>query len=103
VGARALSEPFTVEHQAQEGKFLTLLIEDLADRVAKRVSEKLTSSPQRVEKMLYNVDEAAIYMGRSESSIRHLIEDRDLPSVKNGGRVQVYKRDMDEWIEKHRR
>jgi excisionase family DNA binding protein len=98
----SLEDSVVAPHEPQESTFLTLLVEDLADRVAKRVSEKM-ANPSAVQKMLYNVDEAAIYMGRSESSIRHLLEDRDLPAVKNGGRVQIYKRDMDDWIEKHRR
>jgi excisionase family DNA binding protein len=97
----SLHESSGAPDEPRDGRFFSLLVEDLADRVAKRVSEKLGAPA--VQKMLYNVDEAAIYMGRSESSIRHLIEDRDLASVKNGGRVQIYRRDMDDWIEKHRR
>ena len=53
-------------------------------------------------KRLYNVTEAAEYLGRSVWSIRRLIWAGELPSVRAGGRVHVDVRDMDEFIEKHK-
>ena len=51
-------------------------------------------------KRLYSLPEAAIYLGRSDWSVRRLIWAGELPSVRAGGRVHVDVRDMDEFIEK---
>ena len=53
-----------------------------------------------IEKRLYTLDEAAIYLGRSTWSVRRLIWNGDLPQVRAGGRVHVDVRDMDMFIEK---
>jgi len=58
--------------------------------------------PAFIEKRLYSVDEAAIYLGRSSWSIRRLIWNGNLPQVRAGGRVHVDVRDMEAFIEKHK-
>jgi excisionase family DNA binding protein len=55
-----------------------------------------------IEKRLYSIDEAAIYLGRSTWSIRRLIWNGVLPQVRGGGRVHVDIRDMEAFIEKHK-
>ena len=55
-----------------------------------------------IEKRLYSLDEAAIYLGRSVWSVRRLIWNGDLPQVRAGGRVHVDVRDMEAFIEKHK-
>ena len=59
-------------------------------------------SPPRSTKRLYALAEAGTYLGRSTWSIRRLIWNGDLPSVRAGGRVHVDVRDMDEFIDKHK-
>ncbi len=53
-------------------------------------------------KRLYALAEAAGYLGRSMWSVRRLIWNGELPSVRAGGRVHVDVRDMDEFIAKHK-
>ena len=53
-------------------------------------------------KRLFSIPEAAIYLGRSDWSIRRLIWNGDLPQVRAGGRVHVDVRDMDEFIDKNK-
>lgn len=53
-------------------------------------------------KRLYSVPEAAMYLGRSTWSIRHLVWAGELPEVRVGRRVHVDVRDMDEFIERHK-
>ena len=55
-----------------------------------------------IEKRLYTLDEAAIYLGRSIWSVRRLIWSGELPQVRAGGRVHVDVRDMEAFIEKHK-
>ena len=53
-------------------------------------------------KRLFSIPEAAIYLGRSDWSIRRLIWNGDLPQVRAGGRVHVDIRDMDAFIDKNK-
>jgi excisionase family DNA binding protein len=56
----------------------------------------------KTPKRLYTVQEAAIYLGRSEWSVRRLIWSGELPSVRLVGRVHVDIRDMDSVIEQNK-
>lgn len=60
--------------------------------------DRLTVSDVRPE--LLNVKQAAIYLGRTEQSVQHLIFQKDLPVVRAGRRVHLHRRDLDDWIEK---
>lgn len=63
------------------------------------------SAPGRVPKppkRLFTIAEAGTYLGRSSWSIRRLIWNGELPSVRAGGRVHIDVRDMDDFIEKHK-
>ena len=53
-------------------------------------------------KRLYSLPEAAVYLGRSEWSVRRLIWAGELPSVRAGRRVHVDVRDMDVFIERNK-
>lgn len=54
-------------------------------------------------KRLYNVSEAAEYLGCSSWSVRRLIWAGALPCVRAGRRVQVDLNDMDSFIEEHKK
>lgn len=60
--------------------------------------------PQRINnplsKRLYNVEEAALYLGRSVWGIREMIYAGKLPIIKDGRRVLLDIADMDKWIER---
>ena len=58
-------------------------------------------SPRKT-KRLYTLDEAAAYLGRSIWSVRRLIWNGDLPSVRVAKRVHLDLLDMDEFIDKHK-
>lgn len=71
------------------------LIERLKPEIARLGSHS-------VQPALLSVKEAAIYLGRSEQSIQHLIFERELPVVRVGRRVHLHRRDLDAWIEKNK-
>ncbi len=52
--------------------------------------------------VLLTVKQAAVYLGRSEQSVQHLIFQKDLPVVRMGRRVHLDRRDLDAWIEKNK-
>ena len=56
----------------------------------------------KAQKRLYNLPEAAAYLGRSLWSVRRLIWNGKLPVVREGKRVQIDLQDMDEFIEKNK-
>jgi excisionase family DNA binding protein len=61
----------------------------------------MTAQPRPL-KRLYSIEEAAVYLGRSEWSVRRLIWSGELPAVRARRRVHVDVRDMDAFIEKHK-
>ncbi|MCE5309681.1 MAG: helix-turn-helix domain-containing protein [Acidobacteriales bacterium] len=74
-------------------------LDALADAIAERVYERLHHKQQGEEKRLFSVAEAAKYIGRSPVSVRHMIADRTLPSVRRDNRVFLDRGDLDRWIE----
>ncbi|WP_058189840.1 helix-turn-helix domain-containing protein [Terracidiphilus gabretensis] len=80
------------------------LLNTIAEDVARRILawlDKRAFNPAQVPALL-NVDEAAIYLGRSEYSVRHLMSERAFPVVKVGNRVQIHRADLDKWIEQNK-
>lgn len=55
-----------------------------------------------IHPLLLSVKQAAIYLGRSDQSVQHLIFQKDLPVVRVGRRVNLDRRDLDVWIEKNK-
>ena len=53
-------------------------------------------------KRLFSIPEAAVYLGRSTWSVRHLIWNGELPQIKAGRRVHVDLQDMEKFIERHK-
>ena len=68
-----------------------------ADAIAERVAARLQT--ERRGKKLYTVKEAAEYIGRSPSGMKHLTE---IPKVKNGRRVHYDVKDLDRWVEENK-
>jgi excisionase family DNA binding protein len=55
--------------------------------------------PIEPTKRLYNVFEAACYLGRSVDSLRELLWAGKVPFIKDGKRIYLDVRDMDGYIE----
>jgi excisionase family DNA binding protein len=51
---------------------------------------------------LLTVKRTAVYLGRSEQAVQHLIFQRELPVVRVRRRVHLHKCDLDAWIEKYK-
>jgi excisionase family DNA binding protein len=89
--------------QTDQDNNLNSLIAALADQVAAKVkAELLAQITPRVQPALLDVKDAAVYLGRSEQSIQHLIFEHELPVVRVGRRVHLDRRDLDAWIEKNK-
>ena len=55
--------------------------------------------PTGPAKRLYNISEAACYLGRSVDSLRELLWAGKVPFIKDGKRIYLDVRDMDGYIE----
>jgi excisionase family DNA binding protein len=78
------------------------IAEEVAARVKTGITEHLKHAVSGVQPVLLNVKEAAVYLGRSEQAVQHLIFQKDLPVVRVGRRVHLDRRDLDAWIEKNK-
>jgi excisionase family DNA binding protein len=75
------------------------------DGIAKQIADEVTARLRGeavIQPALLTVKQAAVYLGRSEQSIQHLIFNRELRVVRVGRRVHLHKRDLDAWIEKNK-
>ena len=62
----------------------------------------MSKDSTKIAKRLYSIKEAAVYLGRSEWAVREMIWAGKLPYVKDGKRILLDIRDMDEWIEQNK-
>ena len=95
----------TYQLQPRPNTQLALLIGLIAQQVAERVKEQIAERVAHatpVQPVLLSVKDAAVYLGRSEQSIQHLIFSHELPVVRVGRRVHLDRRDLDLWIEKNK-
>jgi excisionase family DNA binding protein len=74
----------------------------VAERVEERILDRLEHLVPPMQPMLLSVKGAAIYLGRTEQAIQHLIFTHELPVVRVGRRVHLDRRDLDAWIEKNK-
>jgi excisionase family DNA binding protein len=83
---------------------LDILASEVADRVERRVCDLIAtlSTGRAIEPKLLDVKSAAIYLGRTEQAVQHLIFQKELPVVRVGRRVHLDRRDLDAWIEKNK-
>lgn len=65
------------------------------DRKAQRISNPSCV----VTKRLFNVKEGAVYLGRTVWAVREMLYAGKMPYVKDGKRILLDIRDMDDWID----
>lgn len=74
------------------------LISVLASRVADEVCRRQASNGDGPKQRLLTVAQAAIYLGRSEDAIRHMIGSGKIRPVRGDRRISIDVRDLDDWI-----
>lgn len=73
----------------------------LADAIAKRVAEILSDT--RVVKRVYNLQEAAEYLGCSEESVRNHLAAGDLKAVRYDRFLRFDLKDLDRFVDHWKR
>lgn len=82
---------------------LAVLVKAVAAEVASMLKGEIArATDHEVKPVLLTVKQAAVYLGRSEQSVQHLIFQKELPVVRIGRRVHLDRRDLDTWIEKNK-
>jgi excisionase family DNA binding protein len=82
---------------------MSVLVKAVAEEVARMLKPEIAKlSMPTVQPELLDVKQAAIYLGRSEQSVQHLIFNRDIPVVRLGRRVHLHRKDLDAFIEKNK-
>ena len=56
-----------------------------------------------IEKQTYSAPEVATYLGISKVGAYNLMQGKDFPLLKIGGRVLVKKADFEEWLKKQQK
>lgn len=65
-------------------------------------TQRITNPVGKLQKRLYSVKEAAIYLGRTAWALREMLWAGKIPYIRDGRRILLDIRDMDNWIEKHK-
>ena len=71
---------------------------------ASKYMKRTIDKERRINKRLYTINEAALYLGRTEWGVRELVWSRELPVIRRGqgGKQYIDVYDLDEWIEKNK-
>ena len=96
--------PWTIQPRpnSQVARTIEMFATKVAERVEERILDRLEHLVPPMQPMLLTVKDAAIYLGRTEQAIQHLIFSHELPVVRAGRRVHLDRRDLDAWIEKNK-
>jgi excisionase family DNA binding protein len=75
------------------------VISIFANRIAAEVSKILAARAQPTPApMAYSIKQAALTLSLSESTIEHMIRDRELPVIKRGTRRLISRHALETWI-----
>jgi excisionase family DNA binding protein len=66
------------------------------------MAQVITNPKIPIEKRLYSVPEAAVYLGRTVWGVREMVWGGKLPCIRDGRRVLLDIRDMNKWIEQNK-
>lgn len=75
---------------------------EISPKTAQVQRQKLSTKRQFSDKRLFTLSEAAVYLGRSEWAVRRLIWSGELPHIRQGRRVHLDVRDMEQFIDRNR-
>ena len=76
---------------------LSIFAARLADEVSKILATRPAPAPAQ---MAYSIKQAAATLSLSESTIEHMIRDRELPVIKRGTRRLISRLAIEKWIER---
>jgi excisionase family DNA binding protein len=78
---------------------LEQLLDLVVDKLAERLAALLSQNPGQLRPRLMTIEQAAIYLGRTEEAIQHLVSVGKVPTVRADRRVFLDRVDLDKWID----
>jgi excisionase family DNA binding protein len=91
---------------AEISPVITALAAQLVQQITATVQNDLQTQHAtlsgRLEPRLLTAEQAGDYIGRSHQAVRHLIFQRDIPTVRTGRCVRIDRKELDRWIENHK-
>ena len=88
------------EHPINADSIICSFVKLIADGIRKELAIDSTAV-RTVAPRLLSIEGGAIYLGRSKASLQHLVSQRRIPVVREGGRVFLDVRELDKWIEQN--
>jgi excisionase family DNA binding protein len=77
------------------------VIAEVAARIASRIIPQIReANTGRIYPRLLSVAQAAELLGRSQNSMRHLIDRHEIPVVRHGRSVRLDIADLEKWLER---
>jgi hypothetical protein len=66
--------------------------------------DNTVKAPDRVQKRLYSLKDAAVYLGRSVSHVRSLVYGRVIPVVMSPGEIKIFIdiKDLEDFVTKNK-
>jgi excisionase family DNA binding protein len=97
------SKPKRPQPKSSKENYSTVLVKAVAEEVARILKPEVAKlAIPTIQPELLDVKQAAIYLGRTEPSIKNMIWKQELPVVRAGRRVHLHRRDLDAFIEKNK-
>lgn len=91
-----------LEQKRERPVFSDSFIDELADKVAARVLAALSGKAAPAAGGLRALKEAAKYLSLSQTTLKLMIAQGELPIVRRGKRRMIAQEDLDRWIATHR-
>ena len=88
----------------QNGITIEAFIKQLADRILARLRPELAQlgNGGAIRPRLLSIKQAAVYLGRSEEAVSHMVSSGKIPAVRGDRRILIDLRDLDRWIESNK-
>lgn len=93
------SDTVELKTKSTIGEAFAILVEGSIEQAVRRVfNEGLTLKPRCV-----GAETAGAYLSLSEREVYNMIADGELPAVRRGKRKLIDLKDLDDWIDSHKR
>lgn len=81
-------------------KLLDAIVAETKDRVIKEaLADLIPQLKQKVERITLSTEEAAIYLGISEQTLRSMCQQNQFPHSRARGKYLFRKKSLDEWMD----
>lgn len=77
---------------------IDLSLERVLDLLAEKLASKLSLHSGVMSPRLITIEQAALYLGRTSESMRHMVSSGEMSAVLMGRLILLDRQDLDDWI-----